>query len=431
MRVLVLGGYGLIGETVMRALRRAGHQPIGLGRATVDAARRMPWAEWRTVDIAALDEPAKWADLIEGVDAIVNAAGALQDGARDSVAAVQSRAIRALIDACPAAGVRRFAQISAPNATARATTDFMRTKAEADAHLCGSDLAWFILRPGLVIAPAAYGGTALLRALAAFPLILPVSHPDARIQTVHVDDVAATVVRALEGGLPERATYDLVEPDAHALSEVVARLRAWLGRPPARTVAPPRWAARLLFGAGDLLGRLGWRSPMRTTAMREIEAGVAGDPLPLMRATGAPLRSLDQTLSDIPATVQERWFALSWLMKPVAVAILSLFWLASGVIALVGYPVAVEIALQHGFPPGLAGASVIGGAVLDIALGLGVLWRPWARRACLAMAATAIAYLALATLVAPGLWLDPLGALVKVVPAIGLALMTAAVMDER
>lgn len=431
MRVLVLGGYGLIGEAVMRALSRAGHQPIGVGRKVDDAELRMPWAQWRRADIATLVDPASWRPLLDGVDAVVNASGALQDSARDDVADVQSRAIRALIDACKARSIASFVQISASNATANADTAFMRSKAEADDHLRRSELTWFVLRPGLVIAPAAYGATALLRALAAFPCVSPLSHADARVQTVHVDDVAATVIAAINGALPPRADYDVVEPTARILAATIAQFRGWLGLRPVRIVHLPRWVARVSFAIGDALGWLGWRSPMRSTAMREIEASVVGDPSALHAATGASLRSLEQTLADIPSTVQERWFARAWLAKPVAIAILSLFWITSGGVALVKYPAAVAMAEANGFASAPAFASVIVGAVFDIALGLGILWRPWTRIAALAMAATAALYLLIGSIMAPQVWLDPLGAFVKIIPSIGLALMVAALQDER
>jgi hypothetical protein len=69
--------------------------------------------------------------------------------------------------------------------------------------------------------------------------------------------------------------------------------------------------------------------------------------------------------------------------------------------------------------------------MLDIALGLAVLFRAYARRACHAMIAVALGYLIFGTLLTPALWLDPLGPLVKVFPSIMLALATSAVLEER
>jgi len=42
MKVLVLGGYGLIGEAVLGRLIEDGHDLVGLGRDIRDARRRKP-----------------------------------------------------------------------------------------------------------------------------------------------------------------------------------------------------------------------------------------------------------------------------------------------------------------------------------------------------------------------------------------------------
>lgn len=47
------------------------------------------------------------------------------------------------------------------------------------------------------------------------------------------------------------------------------------------------------------------------------------------------------------------------------------------------------------------------------------------------MVALSLAYLASATVLAPGLWVDPLGPLVKVLPSIVLTLVALAILDER
>ncbi|WP_441965746.1 hypothetical protein [Microvirga sp. 2MCAF38] len=94
-----------------------------------------------------------------------------------------------------------------------------------------SDLSWTILRPGLVIAPNAYGGTALLRGLASFPLVVPLLDGEQKIQTVSVDDVAEVVCAVVEERVRSRMTYDLVEDEAHSLRDVVLAFRSWLGYP--------------------------------------------------------------------------------------------------------------------------------------------------------------------------------------------------------
>ena len=112
-------------------------------------------------------------------------------------------------------------------------------------------------------------------------------------------------------------------------------------------------------------------------------------------------------------------------------ATLSLFWLASGAIGLWQRDAARRCWSGAASPPRSPPIVVVGGALVDLALGLAILCRPWARAACLAMAGTALAYLAGATIVAPQLWADPLGPLLKVLPSIVLGLQTAAILEER
>lgn len=433
MRVLVLGGYGVIGTRVCLALIAQGHDVVGLGRSIARAQRRLPRVAWIARDLRRLVTVEAWREVLTETRAevVVNAAGALQDGRQDDVRAVQETAIIALIAACGHAGVQRFVQISATRATETASTTFMRTKARADQALRASDLDWVILRPGLVMASDAYGGTALLRALAAMPIATLLTYADSRMQTVDVDDVASAVALAVESGVPAKQTYDLVEDNAHTLRDIIRAFGEWQGTTPSRVIAVPTSVA--IFGGriADLLGRLGWRSPLRTTALVETEAGIAGDAEPWRRASGKRLASLDETLMRRPSTVPDRWFARLYLLLPVVIGTLSLFWIASGLIGLANFSTATHVLADSGLPESARSAFVGGGALVDLGLGLLILWRARARLAALGMIAMSILYLAGGTLLTPHLWSDPLGPLLKVVPGIVLALVATQLVDER
>jgi len=77
MKVLVLGGYGLIGEALVGRLLRDGHYVAGLGRDVLDAERRRPAVRWIAADMSRLLAAEDWLPVVAGVDAVVNSAGAL------------------------------------------------------------------------------------------------------------------------------------------------------------------------------------------------------------------------------------------------------------------------------------------------------------------------------------------------------------------
>ncbi|MEW2912700.1 SDR family oxidoreductase [Leisingera sp. JC11] len=429
-RVLVLGAYGFIGAEVVRTLRAAGMRVTGLGRSTAQAARVLPDVPFKQGDLLQLLRPEGWAPLLQGADAVVNCAGVLQDMAPGELEAVHHTAIAALGTACAERGIA-VVQISAAGAGPDAGTEFMRSKGRGDAALRATGAPLRILKPGLVIGQNAYGGTGLLRMLAAVPWVQPVALADAPVQCIGMADLAAAVVAALRGDLPQ-GTYDLVEDQPHSLEDVLAETRSWLGYVPASLVLRiPGWLLPPVAACADALGRLGWRSPLRSTAMAEIRSGVRGDPAPHRAAMGqgiAPLQTIYKSLSSGRA---HRLDARMALLMPAAVTVLSLFWLASGLIGLWQIEAAVAVLTDAGWGSLPAKASVAFWSLADIALGLAILWRPWAARACLGMVAVSLIYLAAATAVTPQMWADPLGPLVKVLPGLMLALITHQLLQER
>lgn len=428
MRVLVVGAYGLIGGHVVARLLGEGFQVTGVGRDVTAARRRTPAVAWLALDMASSSAEA-WLPALEGVSAVVNCAGALQDNPGDDLTGVHTRGLARLSEACQAAGVRRFIQISASTID-RGTDAFSTTKQAGDAALGRTGLDWLILRPGLVLAPAVHGGSALLRGLAGFPGLVPAVHADASIRLVSVEDLAEAVVRGLAVGAPSRVTLDLVSAEAVTLGTLLVRIRAWLGFAPVPLLDAPAPVARLVAHLADAAAWLGWRSPMRSTALGQLAAGVGGrtgDAAVL----GLDLRSLDRILAGRPSSVQDRRHARSYFLTPVVLAGLSAFWLVSGLVGLASQAQATAVLTQAGLAPDLSRGFVLAGIGADLALAALVLVRRTSRWALAGMMAVSLAYLAGATLWRPDLWLDPLGPLVKTLPAALLALCALALQEDR
>lgn len=72
---------------------------------------------------------------------------------------------------------------------------------------------------------------------------------------------------------------------------------------------PPCWLSILMYKLGDALSGLGRRSPVRTTARREIAYGAVGDPRGWSHLTGIQPTDIELALTREPASIQDRWFA--------------------------------------------------------------------------------------------------------------------------
>lgn len=428
MRVLLTGATGFIGSAILCRLQRQGHEVLGVTRRRGPTTDRLRPHGWIELDLGHATT-AEWRERLDGIDVVVNCAGVLQDGGADSTRAVHRDGPAALFAACEEAGVRKIIQISAIGAELDAPTEFQQTKALGDADLMRRDLDWIILRPAIVVGAAAYGGSALLRAIAALPFLPRVSAPG-RLQFVQVDDVAETVARLLRPDAPSRITLELVAPEAVSFDQAVALYRRWLGYPQALRIA----GASLLpfaFRLGDLAGRLGWRPPIRTTARREFERGVQGDGAAWTGATGISPQSLEDALAARPASVQERWFANLYLLKPLFLAGLSLFWIATALVAAgPAFDAARRLMVEAG-AGALATPAVWAGIAADLVIGVSLAFRRTARGALWGGVAVSCAYLAGGVLLAPGLWIDPLGPMTKILPIVLSHLACLAILDDR
>lgn len=425
--VLVVGVTGFIGAAVACRLHAAGARVIGVSRSVPKSA--VPLRHVR-LDIACAADPSAWRPHLDDVDAVVYCAGALQEGPDESLQDVHEVGPAALYRACAEAHVLRIVHLSALGVE-HGATDFSRTKRAGDRALMESGLDWVILRPSVVVGRNAFGGAALLRGLAALP-VLPVPEQAGTLQVVHIDDVLDTVLFFLRAGAPAQLVLEVVGPHPWRFDELVGLFRRWLGWRPAGSMRLPRWLAALSFGFGDLMGRLGWRTAIRSNAGHELLRAGAGDPGRWTQLTGIVPRDIERVLLMEPASVQERWFARLYLLRPWIFAICALFWFATGVIALgPGWDNGIALMNEGGVFGWPAAAVVIGGALCDIAVGLAIGWRRTARAGVIAALVVTVAYGVIGTVLVPRLWSDPMGPMLKVLPILALHLAALGIVDDR
>jgi uncharacterized protein YbjT (DUF2867 family) len=429
-RILLLGATGFIGAALTARLTSEGAVVVAVVRRKGFAARKLAADALVDLDLRQAVAASDWAPHLEDIDLVINCAGVLQDGARDSTHAVHEWAPAALVSACEQVGVRRFIHFSAMGADKTACSDFSLTKSRAEALLRASSLDWVILRPSVVVGRAAYGGGALFRGLASLPW-LPRLDEAGPVSIVQLDDVVETVARLAPESAPSGIALDLAGPQPLGFDEIVARYRAWLGWRPARAISLPRPLMTFLYKAGDLAGHLGWRPPVRSTARREMRRGASGDPAAWSAALDIVPRTLGEALQREPASVQERWFAQLYLLKPVVIAIFALFWLLTGTVSIgPGYDIGTALMAEGG--AGIwSGPVVIAGGLADLAIGLAILWRPTTRIALWSALVLTLVYVVAGTAILPRLWEEPLGPMMKVWPIIALNFGALAILEDR
>jgi len=426
MRILLLGAGGFIGRQIMAALLDGGHEVVATTRHLTGQAEACPEARFIGIDLARALEPAIWAPHLAGMDLIVNCAGVLRGAEMDAVHVAMPRALHA---AALAAGVRRVVLISAISARADVATDYAHSKLAGEAALRDSGLAWTILRPSLVYGDGSYGGTSLMRGMAGLPWLVPLPG-DGRFAftPIHARDLARAVRIVCEDARFAGTTLEPVGPRTLGLRDLLTQYRAWLGFGRMRALSVPMPVMRLFARAGDLLGD----GPVSSNSLDQMIAGNAGDSAAFASAIGFHPRSLEVALRARPAQVQDRWHARLFFLAPALKAVLVLMWLVSAWLGLAhGAARTAEVVAGLGLPPGWADPLRIGGSLLDLGVAVLLLFDRGGRWATPVQSAVIVGYTLVIGVAVPGLWLDPLGPLVKNIPILAAVLVHGAIAERR
>jgi uncharacterized protein YbjT (DUF2867 family)/uncharacterized membrane protein YphA (DoxX/SURF4 family) len=403
MRVLLTGAHGFIGGFIATALREAGH--------TVISAVRSPRGEHEIACDFARDVDASiWLPRLVGIEAIVNCAGILRETATQKFAAIHVDAPVAMFRACAQAGVRKVVQISALGEPEDG--EFIASKHRADAALATLDVDWTVLRPGLVYsAQGAYGGTSLLRSLAALPVFFLPQQGTQKLRPIAAEDVGLAVVAALGNGAARSEIVQLVGPQALGFVDYLRAWRAWFGLKPAFEWHLPQ----ALVNATVALGEAFTTGPVRRVIANLLQRERVGAPDADARmASQLALvpRSLEAALARRLATPSDLRDARLYIAVPALRIAFAFVWVASGLLGL-GLSSAALQAMVPDWPP--AFAQLLGRATgaLDLLLGGLLLFGLWVRRVELLMLVMVVGYTVGIGLFAPQHWLDPFGGLLK------------------
>lgn len=400
MKVLLVGATGFVGGHLLTALSAAGHQVVATSRQSRQVD--IPGVDWRVLDLDRLAVTPAHFDFPSDIDLLINAAGLLSTAA-SAVTLTQDVGTRALFDRAAERGVRVL-QISALGAGDQSDVPFLASKAAADQYLLSLGIPAVVLRPSLLLGA---GGTssAWLAGLSPWPLI-PLLDLKARVQPLHIDDLVGAVLALLRRWPEQPVVVPLVGPQALTLAQVVDKLRAVQGWAPARYLKVPVWLSTVGAWLGD---RLGWRA-LNRQSLRMAQRDNLADPHELTATCGYEVAPVQARLVGWPTASQSSQLAL----RPLMLAMMVVIWLGTAVVCIgPGYDWGLRIMAEAGVQGALAMIAVVGGALCDGLLGLGLLLRRWRLRALQAQLLLMLGYTVVITLILPHYWFDPYAAVAK------------------
>jgi uncharacterized protein YbjT (DUF2867 family) len=281
MKIAVVGATGMTGRRVIAALRARGMAIVATGRDAAKLAALGDDIEWRIGDF---DRPETLPKALAGVDAVAYVAHAKHT---KTVLDAMEPGVRLVVTG----STRVFSKLDDPAA------DAVR---EGLAAFAASGRKGQVLLPAMI-----YGAKEdrnvgrVLRFLARFPrrCPIPVPLPDGgrhTVQPIHVDDVAACVVAALERPESDGAPIVLAGPTPIPYAQMVRECAATLGR----HVIPVPVPVRALALLADAMAKLGLKPPFDAKELTRAAEDKAFDVEPMRARLGVVPRPFAQGVAE-------------------------------------------------------------------------------------------------------------------------------------
>jgi len=281
MTVLLTGGTGFLGSHVAEQLCQAGRQVRALVRRTSNTEFLQTLEHVEMVE-GAVDDPASLPPALDGVEAIVHAAGLVKARSAEEFHRVNAAGTRNLLEAAQPAGgsLRRFVLVSSiaavgpsdaagtpvrSDAPPRPVTAYGRSKlaAERMALEYRDQLPITILRPPGIYGPRDREMLTLFKA--ANLRVLPyLGSPETRMSIVYGADAGAACIAAIDAQVPSGQSYFISDGRVYTLGDLAQAAEVALGKRALVRFPIPQRLLRAAAGLVEAYGKAADRAVMFT-----------------------------------------------------------------------------------------------------------------------------------------------------------------------
>lgn len=227
MNLLILGGSGFVGTAICNKLATLNHNVTVITRKR-DNARALFMLPTVTVVEGDVFDRATLTRYAHGKHAVINLVGILNEKKRGDFNRAHVELTELALAACKDAGVTRYLHMSALGASESGPSEYLKSKAKAEAVVRASGLDTTIFAPSVVFGRGDSFLTRFANLVALTPPFAPFVLPgaSAMFQPVWVEDVASAFVASLALKSTVGQRYELVGPRRYSLRELVRYVMA-------------------------------------------------------------------------------------------------------------------------------------------------------------------------------------------------------------
>lgn len=235
MKVLVTGGTGVIGEGVIGELLARGHSVRLLSRHADEDAKQWAGVEPFRGDVS---DASTLSGAATGCEAVLHIAGIVtEDPPQATFASVNVGGTRNILEESKRSNVRRFVYVSSLGADA-GTSEYHKSKIEAERIVEQSGLDWTVVRPGNVYGPGDEVVSLILKMVRALPAVPVIDRGEQEFQPIWHEDLARVLATTIERNDLKSQILDAAGPEITTMNDLLSRFAEITGRSPLRVPVP-------------------------------------------------------------------------------------------------------------------------------------------------------------------------------------------------
>lgn len=239
MKVFVTGGTGFVGREIVKQLVAAGYVVRALVRE--GSGEKLPALANIEVHPGDVTDSASLVGAMQGCDAVIHLVGIIREfpGRGVTFKKMHVSASENILEACVEQEVKRYLHMSSNGTGKDGSTNYHKTKWQAEQLVRESGLDWTIFRPSLIFGPGSEFVKMLTELIRRVPVVPVIGDGQYRMQPVAVEQVAQSFVKALK--MPETIgqTYHQGGGASYSYDEILDLTAQGMGREKAMKIHQP------------------------------------------------------------------------------------------------------------------------------------------------------------------------------------------------
>jgi NADH dehydrogenase len=226
--ILVTGGTGFIGRSLIRVLADSGKQVRLLLRPSAESPR-LPKGLPVEVAVSSLNDFRSLRAAMKDVEAVYHLAGAERQSSQGDINLVDVEGTKQVVNAARDAGVGRFIFLSHLGANRSSAFPILKAKAIAEKWIMDSGLPYTIFRTDAIYGPGDQFTEPIYKLLKRSPVVFLVPAENTLLQPLYVDDLVTCMVLALDDEKTKNRLFSIGGVEFLSYKEIVQLIAAATG----------------------------------------------------------------------------------------------------------------------------------------------------------------------------------------------------------